>query len=120
VQFAKAQRSGGGFGGKGGPGGAGGPGGLKGFMAGGGLLVTLAIGGFAINQSIFNGKSRSASYQLIDHLGEADVDWVINDSRRRTPSDQVYPVSDISRLTLIASPHSFRKAHRFSPNLSLD
>lgn len=26
-------------------------------MAGGGLLVTLAIGGFAINQSIFNGAS---------------------------------------------------------------
>ena len=57
MQFAKAQRSGGaGFGGKGGPNG-GGPGGLKGFMAGGGLLVTLAIGGFAINQSIFNGRS---------------------------------------------------------------
>ena len=53
MQFAKAQRSGGAGFGKGGP--TGGPGGAKGFMAGGGLLVTLAVGAFAINQSIFNG-----------------------------------------------------------------
>jgi hypothetical protein len=76
VQFAKAQRSGGGFGGKGGPGGAGGPGGLKGFMAGGGLLVTLAIGGFAINQSIFNGEFRLVSYQLDSCMVEADAVWI--------------------------------------------
>ncbi|KAG7575262.1 hypothetical protein FFLO_00426 [Filobasidium floriforme] len=71
VQFAKAQRSGGGFGGKGGPGGAGGPGGLKGFMAGGGLLVTLAIGGFAINQSIFNvdGGHRAIKYTRLNGIG---------------------------------------------------
>ncbi|KAJ9103273.1 Prohibitin-2, subunit of the prohibitin complex (Phb1p-Phb2p) [Naganishia friedmannii] len=55
-QFAKAQRqaTAGGFG-RGGAGGSGGPGGAKGFLAGSGLLVTLAIGGIAINQSLFNG-----------------------------------------------------------------
>ncbi len=38
-----------GFGGKG-------PNGFRGFMAGGGLLITLAVGGLAINQSLFNGE----------------------------------------------------------------
>ncbi|KAK4684959.1 prohibitin 2, partial [Tremellales sp. Uapishka_1] len=50
---ARMQASGGG-GGKGGPGGQ--IPGFKGFMAGGGLLVTLAVGGIAINQSLFNGE----------------------------------------------------------------
>ena len=33
------------------------PGGAKGFMTGGGLIAALAIGGLAINYSIFNGES---------------------------------------------------------------
>jgi len=34
------------------------PGGAKGFMTGGGLIGILAVGGLAINYSLFNGKSR--------------------------------------------------------------
>ena len=62
-QFAKAQRqaTAGGFG-RGGAGGSGGPGGAKGFLAGSGLLVTLAIGGIAINQSLFNGAFASVCF----------------------------------------------------------
>lgn len=58
-QFAKAQRQAatGNFG-RGGAGGSGGPGGAKGFLAGSGLLVALAVGGIAINQSLFNGMFR--------------------------------------------------------------
>lgn len=58
-QFAKAQRqaASGNFG-RGGAGGSGGPGGAKGFLAGSGALVALAVGGIAINQSLFNGMFR--------------------------------------------------------------
>ncbi len=50
----------------GGAGGGGGmPGGARGFMAGGGLLVTLAVGGIAINQSLFNGEYSSVSLHAL-------------------------------------------------------
>jgi prohibitin 2 len=57
-----SQRLAGAGGGKGG--GGRGPNGFKGFMAGGGLLVTLAVGGLAINQSLFNvdGGHRAIKY----------------------------------------------------------
>ncbi|KAJ9122893.1 Prohibitin-2, subunit of the prohibitin complex (Phb1p-Phb2p) [Naganishia onofrii] len=70
-QFAKAQRqaTAGGFG-RGGAGGSGGPGGAKGFLAGSGLLVTLAIGGIAINQSLFNvdGGHRAIKYTRLNGI----------------------------------------------------
>lgn len=71
-QFAKAQRqaTAGGFG-RGGAGGSGGPGGAKGFLAGSGLLVTLALGGIAINQSLFNGAFSSALFSSV-HCAHAD------------------------------------------------
>jgi hypothetical protein len=56
-QFAKAQRqaTSSNFG-RGAGGGGGGPGNAKGFLAGSGLLVALAVGGIAVNQALFNGK----------------------------------------------------------------
>lgn len=56
-RLATAGGGGPGFGGKG-------PNGFRGFMAGGGLLITLAVGGFAINQSLFNvdGGHRAIKY----------------------------------------------------------
>lgn len=50
----QATKGGGGFGGGGGGGGGGN--GFRGFMAGGGLLATVAVGGILINYSIFNGE----------------------------------------------------------------
>ncbi|KAJ9101488.1 hypothetical protein QFC19_005139 [Naganishia cerealis] len=70
-QFAKAQRqaTSGNFG-RGGAGGSGGPGGAKGFLAGSGLLVTLALGGIAINQSLFNvdGGHRAIKYTRLNGI----------------------------------------------------
>lgn len=57
-QFAKAQRQAASSNfGRGAGGGGGGPGNAKGFLAGSGLLVALAVGGIAVNQALFNGKS---------------------------------------------------------------
>ncbi|KAI5451673.1 Prohibitin-2, subunit of the prohibitin complex (Phb1p-Phb2p) [Naganishia albida] len=70
-QFAKAQRQAatGNFG-RGGAGGSGGPGGAKGFLAGSGLLVALAVGGIAVNQSLFNvdGGHRAIKYTRLNGI----------------------------------------------------
>ena len=42
------------------------PGGRKGFFAGGGLLIALLGGGFALNASLFNGAFNSSTFVLIN------------------------------------------------------
>jgi prohibitin 2 len=42
------------------------PGGSKGFFAGGGLLIALLGGGFALNASLFNGAFNSSTFVLIN------------------------------------------------------
>jgi prohibitin 2 len=48
-------------------GGRGGVPGGKGAFAGGGLLVALVVGGFALNASLFNGACPSLSSHRISH-----------------------------------------------------
>ena len=43
------------------------PGG-KGFTAGGGLLVALIAGGFALNASLFNGKYHASIYDVLCNI----------------------------------------------------
>ncbi|GHJ88945.1 hypothetical protein NliqN6_5347 [Naganishia liquefaciens] len=70
-QFAKAQRQAASSNfGRGSGGGGGGPGNAKGFLAGSGLLVALAVGGIAINQSLFNvdGGHRAIKYTRLSGI----------------------------------------------------